>query len=63
MNRKSTTMGPLHPVMFFFLIYGISLFLAIFVCRTVYNTINEEGAVSSVEAKLAEAGMSAVASR
>ena len=44
MRRNSTSpMGALHPVLFFLVIYGISLFLAIFVCRTVYYSINNEG--------------------
>jgi uncharacterized protein YabE (DUF348 family) len=43
MNRNSTSsMGALHPVLFFLLVYGISLFLAFYVCRTVYYTINGE---------------------
>lgn len=40
-------MGALHPVLFFLVIYGISLFLAIFVCRTVYYTINDDGIANS----------------
>jgi flagellar biosynthesis protein FliP len=48
MRRNSTSaMGALHPVLFFLVIYGISLFLAIFVCRTVYYSINDEGTTSS----------------
>lgn len=43
MRRNSTSaMGALHPILFFLVIYGISLFLAIFVCRTVYYSINDE---------------------
>jgi len=43
MNRNSTSsMGALHPVLFFMLVYGISLFLAFYVCRIVYYTINGE---------------------
>lgn len=43
MNRNSTSsMGALHPVLFFVLIYGISLFLAFYVCRTAYNAIYGE---------------------
>ncbi len=34
-------MGALHPVLFFLFIYGISLILAIFVCRTVYYSMND----------------------
>ncbi len=42
MKRNSTSaMGAFHPVLFFMFIYGISLLLAIFVCRTVYNSLNE----------------------
>ncbi len=42
MRRNSTSsMGALHPILFFFLVYGISLFLALFVCRTVYYSIND----------------------
>ena len=33
-------MGALHPVLFFIFIYGISLFLALFVCRTVFYALN-----------------------
>lgn len=40
MKRNSTAMGALHPILFFLAIYGISLFLAFFVCRTVYYTFN-----------------------
>jgi hypothetical protein len=44
MNRKSTSpIGAFHPVLFFLFVYGISLFLAIFVCRTVYNSLNNDG--------------------
>lgn len=48
MRRNSTSsMGALHPIFFFLVVYGISLFLAIFVCRTVYYSINDEATVSS----------------
>jgi len=48
MRRNSiSAMGALHPVLFFLVIYGISLFLAIFVCRTVYYTINDDSIANS----------------
>ena len=48
MRRNSTSaMGALHPALFFLVIYGISLFLAIFVCRTVYYSINGDGVATS----------------
>jgi hypothetical protein len=41
MRRKSTnSIGALHPVLFFLFVYGLSLFMALFVCRTVYYSIN-----------------------
>ena len=41
MRRNSTsTMGALHPIMFFILVYGISVCMALFVCRVVYISIN-----------------------
>lgn len=48
MRRNSTSsLGALHPILFFLMIYGISLFLAIFVCRTVYYSINDDATTSS----------------
>jgi predicted membrane channel-forming protein YqfA (hemolysin III family) len=42
MSRKtSSSLGALHPILFFVVIYGISLFLAFFVCSTVYYSIND----------------------
>lgn len=44
MRRNSISpISALHPILFFLVIYGISLFLAIFVCRTVYYSINDDG--------------------
>ena len=41
MRRNSTSsIGALHPILFFVVVYGISLFLALFVCRSVYYTIH-----------------------
>ncbi len=43
MRKNSThSIGALHPILFFMLVYGISLFLALFVCRTVYYSVNED---------------------
>jgi len=49
-------MGALHPVLFFTLVYGISLFMAIFVCRTVYYSVNND--VASTEKQDAKSGLS-----
>lgn len=51
MRRNSTSsLGALHPVLFFMFIYGISLFLALFICRTVYFSINNDTASHSKSA-------------
>lgn len=55
MRQNSTSaMGALHPVLFFMVVYGISLFLALFVCRTVYYSIHGSENDISVEQKAAE---------
>jgi hypothetical protein len=62
MRRNSTSsLGALHPVLFFIFIYGISLFLALFVCRTVYYSVNSETrseAKAAIQAHLNDAGAS-----
>ncbi len=45
-NNSTSSFGALHPALFFFLVYGISLFLSLFVCRTVYYSINGEEAMA-----------------
>ena len=43
MRRNSTSsLGALHPILFFVIVYAISLFLAFFVCSTVYYTFNDD---------------------
>jgi hypothetical protein len=43
MRRNSTpSIGAIHPILFFMLVYGISLFMALFVCRTVYFSLNKD---------------------
>ncbi len=64
MNRKSTSgMGAFHPVLFFVVIYGISLVLALFVCSTVYYSLNESkpeaAAQKNMEISTAAAGATA----
>ena len=66
MKQNSTSsIGALHPIMFFFLVYGISLFLALFVCRTVYYNINGEEAMVEEKANpaISNGSLTAVASR
>jgi hypothetical protein len=43
MTRNSTSsLGAFHPIVFFVIVYAISLFLAFFVCSTVYYAFNED---------------------
>ena len=52
MRRNSTSsIGAFHPIIFFTLVYGISLLLAIFVCRTVYYSINEQAVNTNSKAQ------------
>jgi hypothetical protein len=42
MNRNySSAMGAFHPILFFVIVYAVSLFLAFFVCRTVYYAVHD----------------------
>jgi flagellar biosynthesis protein FliP len=50
MRQNSTSgLGALHPILFFLFIYGLSLFLALFVCRTVFYSINGESNTDQTE--------------
>ena len=64
MRRNATpSMGALHPVLFFLFVYGISLLLAIFVCRTVYNSLNDTNEGQTVKPQFTDSGTNATASR
>jgi hypothetical protein len=58
MRRNSTsTIGALHPILFFILVYGISVCMALFVCRAVYISINgNPDEIAQAEIKAANAG-------
>lgn len=45
-TRSRAAVGALHPLLFFVLVYGISLLMALFVCRSVYYGINADAAAS-----------------
>jgi hypothetical protein len=52
MTRNTTSsFGALHPIFFFIVVYGISLFLAFFVCRTIYYGVNESEGGSAYHKK------------
>jgi hypothetical protein len=58
MRRNSTsTIGALHPILFFILVYGISVCMALFVCRAIYISINgNPDEIAQAEIKAANAG-------
>ena len=52
MTRNSTSaMGALHPVLFFVLVYIISILMALFVCRAIYISVNGDPDVVQTEIK------------
>lgn len=52
MTRNSTSaMGALHPVLFFTLVYIISILMALFVCRAIYISVNGDPDVVQTDAK------------
>lgn len=61
-QHQKPGLGAFHPVIFFLFVYGISLFMALFVCRAVYYSVNEPG-VSPVEQTVAQVSSSAVVMR
>lgn len=38
--KRNSTLGALHPILFFVFVYAFSIFMALFVCRSIYYTIN-----------------------
>jgi hypothetical protein len=47
MKRNSTTaMGALHPALFMLMIYVLSVAMAIFVCTTIYNSLNNSSSLA-----------------
>lgn len=48
-------LGAFHPILFFVIVYAISLFLAFFVCSTVYYALNDE-APTTAETMMAQSG-------
>jgi len=45
-RNQHAAFGAMHPIFFFVLLYSIALFLALFVCRTVYYSINSNDAIT-----------------
>ncbi len=40
-SRSSSSMGALHPVLFFAVMYVVVLFLSIFICSSIFHSLND----------------------
>jgi flagellar biosynthesis protein FliP len=58
-TNSTSSLGALHPILFFMVVYGISLFLALFVCRTIYFGINEDASAKKEATELQASNLSA----
>jgi hypothetical protein len=57
-----TAFGAFHPIIFFLVVYGISLFMAFFVCTVLYNNIysnNNTGETKANPDKIGETALTA----
>ncbi|MCR6721298.1 MAG: hypothetical protein NVV59_13670 [Chitinophagaceae bacterium] len=50
-SRSYTSMGALHPVLFFAVMYVVVLFLSIFICSSIFNSLNGTEANIEMEKK------------
>lgn len=41
--KKLTSVGALHPILFFAVMYVVVLFLSIFICSSLFYSLNSEG--------------------
>jgi hypothetical protein len=41
-TKKSTTMGALHPILFFAVMYVVVLFFSIFICSSLFYSLNSD---------------------
>ena len=39
-TRNITSLGSIHPILFFACIYAVALFFSIFICSTLFYSIN-----------------------
>lgn len=48
-TKRSTTMGALHPILFFAVMYVVVLFFSIFICSSLFYSLNSD--IDDVAAK------------
>jgi hypothetical protein len=55
-------MGALHPILFFVIVYGISLCMALMVCTSIYNYIhNDDHVIAEKNSPAVENSSTAIA--
>ena len=42
-TRNISTLGSIHPILFFACIYAVALFFSIFICSTLFYSFNGSG--------------------
>ncbi|HEY9361882.1 MAG TPA: hypothetical protein VIQ00_01375 [Chitinophagaceae bacterium] len=50
-HKTSTSIGALHPILFFAGVYVVALFLSIFICSTIFYSLNDNQATVSKQEK------------
>lgn len=50
-SKSYTAMGALHPILFFAVMYVVVLFLSIFICSSIFNSLNGTEASLDLERK------------
>lgn len=48
-RNQHAALGAMHPIFFFVLVYSIALFLALFVCRTVFYSIYSKDDIGAIK--------------
>jgi hypothetical protein len=51
-HKTSTSIGALHPILFFAGVYVVALFLSIFICSTIFYSLNDNQATISKHEKV-----------
>lgn len=46
--KKLTSVGALHPILFFAVMYVVVLFLSIFICSSLFYSLNSDGSEEMV---------------
>lgn len=50
-SRSSSSVGALHPILFVALMYVVVLFLSIFICSSIFYTLNNDTASTETVSK------------